>query len=90
MLSLLLKDESSYRILNRDSAKYIEKRLNCCIYNLFKSQCITQMQYYQLQSTDATAPQLYSLPKTHKKRYSHAAHCVVHKFSIKQFVQIFM
>ena len=66
MLSLL-KDESTYRILNRDSTKCIERRLNSFIYNLFKSQRITQMQYYQLWSTDVTAPRLYGLPKIHKK-----------------------
>ena len=66
MLSLL-NDESAYRILNRDSTKCIERRLNSFIYNLFKSQRISQMQYYQLRSTDATAPRLYGLPKIHKK-----------------------
>ena len=66
MLSLL-NDESTYRILNRDSTKCIERRLNSFIYNLFKSQRISQMQYYQLRSTDATAPRLYGLPKIHKK-----------------------
>ena len=34
---------------------------------IFKSQHITQMQYYQLRSMDATAPRLYGLPKIHKK-----------------------
>ena len=66
MLSLL-NDESTYRFLNRDSTKCIERRLNSFIYNLFKSQRISQMQYYQLQSTDATAPRLYGLLKIHKK-----------------------
>ena len=45
MLSLL-NDESTYRIVNRDSTKCIERRLNSFIYNLFKSQRISQMQYY--------------------------------------------
>ena len=63
----ILNDESTYRILNRDSTKCIERRLNSFIYNLFKSQRISQMQYYQLRSTDATAPRLYGLPKIHKK-----------------------
>ena len=66
MLSLL-KNESACRILNRDSTKCIERHLKSFIYNLFKSQRITQMQYYQLWSTDATAPRLYGLPKIHKK-----------------------
>ena len=66
MLSLL-NDESTYRILNRDSTKCIERRLNSFIYNLFKSQRISQIQYYQLRSTDATEPRLYGLPKIHKK-----------------------
>ena len=66
MLSLL-NDKSTYRILNRDSTKCIERHLNSFIYKLFKSQRIKQMQYYQLRSTDATASRLYGLPKIYKK-----------------------
>ena len=63
----LLNDESTNIILNQNSTKCIARRLNSFIYNLFKSQRITQIQYYQLRSTDATAPRLYGLPKIHKK-----------------------
>ena len=99
MLSLL-NDESPYRILNRDSAKCFERRLNSFIYNLFTSanlnailsitQRISQTQYYQLRSTDATAPRrLYGLPKFTKKVFPCVPLCRL-KFSIIQFVLIFM
>ena len=66
MLSLL-NGKFTYRILNRDLIKCIKRRLDSYIFNLFKSQRITQTQYYHLRSTDAAAPRLYGLPKIHKE-----------------------
>ena len=63
----LLYDEFTYRILSRDLTKCIERRLNSFTYNWFKSQRIPQTQFYHLQSTDATVPLLYGLPKIHKE-----------------------
>ena len=66
MLSLL-NGGSTYRILNRDLTKCIERRLNSYISNFFRSQRIAQTQYYHLRSTDAIAPRLCGLPKIHKE-----------------------
>ena len=63
----LLNDESTYRILNRDLSKCIERCLSSLTFYLFKSQRIRQTQYYHLRSTDATVPRLYGLPKIHKE-----------------------
>ena len=55
MLSLL-DDESTYRILNRDLTKCIERRLNSFICNLFKSQRITQINFtIELEQDDKLA-----------------------------------
>ena len=48
-----------YRFQNRDLTKCIERRLNSFIYDLFKSQRLTQTQYYLLRSMDDPVPRLY-------------------------------
>ena len=62
----MLNDKDTYVILKNDLTKNIERKLNKYIFELYKTDRLSQKVCFYLRSTDAVAPRIYGLPKIHK------------------------
>ena len=62
----MLNDKDNYVLLKNDLTKNVQCKLNKFIFDLYKIDCLSQKEYFYLQSTDAIVPCIYGLPKIHK------------------------
>ena len=62
----MLSDIDTYKVLKRDPASALERRINDLLLSLKKSGAIPPKIYYKLRSSAGKTPLFYGLPKIHK------------------------
>jgi len=62
----MLNDQRTYKLLDKDPTKRMEKKLNEKLANLKRENKISDSLYKGLRSSDGLPPRFYGLPKIHK------------------------
>ncbi|XP_011865403.1 PREDICTED: uncharacterized protein LOC105560690, partial [Vollenhovia emeryi] len=65
----ILDDRETYEVVNKDPSGILEKKLNNLLKNWANNKYISELQHFQLKSSDTSLPKAYGLPKIHKENY---------------------
>jgi len=63
----LLKDESTYKIIQKNPVKNLEQRLNNMLKRWHSSGFVSKQELCRLRNNDCSLPKAYGLPKVHKE-----------------------
>lgn len=65
-MNALLKDETTYKKLNKDPIKSLTSKINCLVKAWRDKDVIDESTYRMLRCTERNTPRCYGLPKIHK------------------------
>jgi len=66
-INLLLKDESTYEIIQKNPVKNLEQRLNNILKRWHSLGFVSKQDLFRLRNNDCSLPKAYGLPKVHKE-----------------------